>query len=127
MLSLLFLSSSVHSQMQLFFREGFNCLDSGFPGTSGHMGDFLSSSLWKIELFVFQSCFLFMPSHREKKKFPGAPGLQILQVQAHLYSLARLVFVYNDLQPFSIVSERNACVVEALGFCPCYGSCELLA
>ena len=46
--------------MQLFLREGFNCLDSGYPGVLGHVGDFLSLYLSNIVRFVFQNCFVFM-------------------------------------------------------------------
>ena len=50
--------------MQLFFREGFNCLDNGIPGAPGHVGDFVFSfehfSINHVR-FVFQNYFLFMP------------------------------------------------------------------
>ena len=59
------------------------------------------SSLWKIELFVFQSCVLFMPSHREKKKFPG-PGLQILQehICTLLHAWSLFTTIYNRFPLF---------------------------
>ena len=86
--------------MQLFFREGFNYLDGGFPGAPGHVGDFLCFYFSNFEHCTICVSKLFrvhaMPSHHEKNKFPGAPGMQMLQVQAHLYSLARLVFVNKD-------------------------------
>ena len=79
--------------MLLFFREGFNCLDSGFP-------DFPARRI----TWVIGGAFIFrihaMPNHHEKNNFPGAPGMQMLQVQAHSYSLARLVFVYNHFPWF---------------------------
>ena len=71
------------------------CLDSGFPGAPGQVGDFLSFYLSNIVRFVFQDCFVFMPCQVIMRKNPRAPGTQMLQVQAHLYSLARLVFAYN--------------------------------
>ena len=91
--------------MQLFFREGFNCLDSGFPGAPGHVGDFLSlylSNIVRLVLFSVSKLFCVnaMPSHHEKNKYPGAPGMQMLQIQAHPYSLARLVLVYNRFPLF---------------------------
>ena len=46
--------------MQLFCREGFNYLDSGFPGVLGHVVDFLSFYISNTVRFVFQNCFVFM-------------------------------------------------------------------
>ena len=66
-------------------------------------------SLASILAFIFRTlydlCFKIgllhaMPSHHEKNIFPGGPGVQMLQVQAHSYSLGRLVFVYNSFPLF---------------------------
>ena len=100
------------------------CLDSGFPGAPGQVGDFLSFYLSNIVRFVFQDCFVFMPCQViMRKKSPRAGYANVASSSTFVLSCTFGIC----LQPFSIDSERNVCLVEALDPCPCYGSCELPA
>ena len=65
-----------------------------------------------------------MPSHHEKSKNSRRAGF------ANVVSSSTFVLSCTFglcLQPFSIVSERDVCLVEGLDLCPCYASGELLA
>ena len=125
MLSLLTLSSSMHSYMQLFFREGFNCLVNGCPGAPGHVGDFLSSYLSNIVRFVFQNCFVFMPCQviMRKTNFPARRVCKCCKFK----HICTLLHVWSSITTM-FYRFRTECVrSRRLDLCPWYGFCGLLA
>ena len=112
--------------MQLLFREGFNCLDTGFPGAPGHVGDFLNFYLSNIVRFVFQNCFVFMPCQviMGKTHLPACRVCKCCKFR-HTCTLLHVWSWFTTV--FQVVSEQTVCLVDGQDLCAWYGVCELLA
>ena len=112
--------------MQLFFREGFKCLDFWISRRA--------RVSWMISLaFIFRTlydlCFKIVSfschakSSWEKQISRRAGYANVANSGTSVLSCTFGL----SLQPFSIVSERNVCLGEGLDLRPWYGFCELLA